>query len=238
MKVKYPDYPAVGNLESDFFEPWMWKPEYPNPAFERMDEADAFWAASRMVPFTDEVLREIVKTARISDPAAERYLLETIIARRDKCINHWIARTNPLDRFEIGQQGREVRFDNAAVRVGAARGEVTYSVEWSRLDNLANQETPAGGEVRLPGTAMQVPENAWGPKDDAGYRYAVARIRSLHAANPQWARPLALTIRDKGGQSQAVGRYEVVGIDRPRTDADVNYDRKKHPERTQAAPGR
>jgi hypothetical protein len=223
MKVKYPDYPAVGNLESDFFEPWMWKPEYPNPAFERMDEADAFWAASRLVPFTDEVLRAVVKTAMISDPAAESYLLETLIARRDKCIRYWIARTNPLDRFEVSQDGAEVRFENAALRAGAVEGDVAYDVQWAQLDNLANKETPAGGEVRLAGAAMKVPENAWGPKDDAGYRYAAAKIRALHPANPQWARPLVLTVRDKGGA------FDVVGIDRPRTDAEVKYDAKRHP---------
>jgi hypothetical protein len=223
MKVKYPDYPAVGNLESDFFEPWRWKPEYPNPAFERMDEADAFWAASRLVPFTDDVLRAVVKTARISDPAAESYLLETLIARRDKCIRYWIARTNPLDRFEVSPDGNEVRFDNAALRAGAVEGDVAYDAQWAQLDNLANKETPAGGEVRLSGAAMKIPENAWGPKDDAGYRYAVARIRGLHPGNPQWARPLTLTVRDKGGA------YDVVGIDRPRTDAEVKYDTKKYP---------
>jgi hypothetical protein len=227
MKVKYPDYPAVGNVEAGFFEPWNWKPEYPNPAFERMDEADAFWAASLLVPFTDELLAAVVKTARISDPRAERYLLETLIARRDKCIRYWIALTNPLDRFEISGDGTQVSFDNAAVRARAAVGDIAYDVQWAQLDNLANKETAVGGEIRLPDTRMKIPEQAWGAKDDAGYRYAVARIRCLQPANPRWARPLLLTVRDKGGA------YDIVGIDRPRTDAEVKYDRKKYPERNQ-----
>src|SRR5262249_33148267 len=48
MHVKYPSYPAVGNYEADFFQPKKWIPEYPNPSFDRMDEADAFWAANLM----------------------------------------------------------------------------------------------------------------------------------------------------------------------------------------------
>ena len=64
MHVKYPSYPAVGNYEADFFEPWKWKPEYPQPSFERMDEADAFWAANLMTYFTDEVIRAVVQPAR------------------------------------------------------------------------------------------------------------------------------------------------------------------------------
>jgi hypothetical protein len=223
MKVKYPDYPAVGNFESAFFEPWRWKPEYPNPAFERMDEADAFWAARLMMPFTDEVMRAIVKTAQISDRAAESYLLAALIERRDKCIQHWITRTNPLDHFEINRSGTEVTFDNAALRARAVEGEVAYDVAWSQLDNLANKETPAGEQVRLTGKTMQVPENAWGPKDDAGYRYAIARIRSQHSGNPHWAEPVVLAIRDKGGN------YDVVGIERPRTDAAVKYSKERYP---------
>ena len=43
------DYPAVarsvGRFEADFFNPVVWKPEYPNPAFDNMQPDDAFWAA-------------------------------------------------------------------------------------------------------------------------------------------------------------------------------------------------
>jgi len=171
-----------------------------------------------------------VKTAMISDPEAERYLLEALLARRDKCIRYWIAQTNPLDRFEVDKGGAQVTFDNAAVRAGAVEGDVAYDVQWAQLDNLANKETPAGGEIRLAGTTMKIPENAWGPRDDAGFRYAVARIRGLHPGNPQWAKPLVVTVRDKGGM------YDIVGIERPRTDADVKYDRERYPGRQEAEP--
>ena len=60
MHVQYPPYPAVGNIEAEFFEPASWKPQYPNPAFNRMDAADAFWAASLVSQFTDEIIRAIV----------------------------------------------------------------------------------------------------------------------------------------------------------------------------------
>ena len=144
MRVKYPEYSSIGNIESDFFEPWKWKPEYPNPAFERMDQADAFWGAKLLVPFSDEVLSAVVKSAKISDPKAEQYLLQTIIARRDKCIRYWIAQTNPLDRFEINSSGTQVKFDNAAVRENAYAGEVVYEVLWAQLDNLKNQRRHKG----------------------------------------------------------------------------------------------
>ena len=215
MHVKYPSYPAVGNFESDFFEPWKWVPEYPNPAFDRMDEADAFWAANLLTYFTDDVIRAVVATGRISDPEAEAYLARTLIVRRDKCIRYWISRTNPLDRFEVNRDGTAVTFDNAALRVGAAQGKATYSVQWSALDNLKNEEQRVGDAVQLSQPRMGIPANAWGPRDDADYRYAVARISTLHANNPQWHEPVILTVRDKGGA------YDVVGLQRPRHDAKI-----------------
>ena len=48
-KVRYPDNPSLGNIEAEFFQPWKWKTEYPQPAFDQMDDADAFWAASLVV---------------------------------------------------------------------------------------------------------------------------------------------------------------------------------------------
>ena len=66
---------------------------------------------------------------------------------------------------------------------------------------------------------MTIPANAWGPRDDAKYRYAVARISTLHPDNPQWREPVVLTIREKGGA------YEVVGLRRPRHDPKIKINR-------------
>ena len=123
MHVRYPAYPAVGNIEAEFFEAPKWKPQYPNPAFNRMDTADAFWAASLVSRFTDEMIRAIVAAGKISDPEAAAYLTEVLITRRDKVVHYWISRTNPLDRFDVQRRadsGLQLTFDNAAVRVGAA----------------------------------------------------------------------------------------------------------------------
>ena len=220
MKVKYADYPAVGNFESDFFEPWKWKPGFPNPAFDRMDEADAFWAASLLSRFTDEMIRAIVGRAEISDPEAEGFLIDALIKRRDKCVNYWISRTNPLDRFEVNGSGQEVIFDNAAARVGTAQPGGTYKVQWSALDNLKNEEQRVGGEIEVDEMRLAVPQSAWGPKDDVNYRYAVARIRTFHPDYPHWQEPLVLTLRDKGE------KYDVVGIERPRKNAKVKMKKK------------
>ncbi len=68
-KVKWPNYrkyPAVGRFESEVFDPGAWKNDYPNPAFIRMTERDAFWAAKIVMSFTQEELAAIVKTGQFS----------------------------------------------------------------------------------------------------------------------------------------------------------------------------
>jgi hypothetical protein len=210
-KVQYPANPSLGNIEAEFFQPWKWKTEYPQPAFDQMDDADAFWAASLVSRFTDPMVRAIVATGQLSDPAAERYLGDVIIKRRDKVVSYWIARTNPLDRFDARLEGGQtmLSFENAAVRVKVAQPVASYNVRWAALDNLAGVTSRVGDEMAIDGLCAAVPAAAWGPKDDTGARYAVAAIRTGHPAYPSWNRPVEVTLRERHGA------VDVVGIVRP-----------------------
>ena len=72
-RSQYPDNPSLGNIEADFFEPAKWKTEYPQPAFDQMDAADAFWAASIVVALhrRDDPGASST-TGELSDPDAAR----------------------------------------------------------------------------------------------------------------------------------------------------------------------
>ncbi len=96
-----PEFPSVGYYESRIFNPGAWFPTYPNPAFEYATLRDAFWGAKIVMAFRDEEIRAIVKTAQMSDPRAEAYLIKTLIERRDKIGRYWFARMNPLDKFRF-----------------------------------------------------------------------------------------------------------------------------------------
>lgn len=96
-----PQYKAVGYFRADVFKPDKWVPTYPNPAFEKMTLRDAYWGAKIVMSFTDEDLRAIVETARISNPEAEAQLLDVLQRRRDKIGRHWFSKVNPLDRFSV-----------------------------------------------------------------------------------------------------------------------------------------
>lgn len=126
-----PRYPSVGYYESEIFNPGAWYPTYPNPAFENMTLRDAFWGAKIVTAFTDAEIEAIVKTAQMTDPAAEAYLIRTLIERRDKIGRYWFARINPLDRFtlHLNRDGYpELGFTDLAVARGLASAESTHYV--------------------------------------------------------------------------------------------------------------
>ena len=210
-KARYPANPSLGNIEADFFEPGKWKTEYPQPAFGQMDAADAFWAARIASRFSNEMIKAIVDTGELSDPAAATYLTDVIIKRRDKVVAYWIGQTNPLDNFTVGRTaaGAELGFDNAAERLRAAQPGATYKAQWFALDNGAGTERPAGQEIDLGNPRLAIPDAAWGPADAAGFRYAIASIKTIHASHPNWKAPVVVTVREQSG------RIEVVGIERP-----------------------
>ena len=219
-KAQYPATPSLGNVEADFFEPWKWKTEYPQPAFDVMDAADAFWAARIASRFSNEMIQAIVAAGRLSDPWAERFLTDVIIRRRDKVVAYWISQTNPLDAFEVHGSGTEAQlaFDNRAERVGAARPGATYQAQWAAFDNQRGTEQPFGAEIVLNERQLAIPDGAWGPRDEAGFRYATAAIRSVHPDFPHWADPVRVTVRNKNGS------MDVVGIERPAGSAEGNRE--------------
>lgn len=212
-RVAYPDYPAVGNLEAEFFEPANWKTEYPQPGFARMDAADAFWAASIVSRFTDAHIHAAVRAGAITDPVAEAYLAETIIKRRDKVVAHWISRTNPLDQFRVERTGPgggwQLIFDNAAVRVGGASPAFSYRIRWARLDNLTRAADMLDGDTPVKAMRADLP-TGWGPADDVGDRYLVAWITTEHPDHPHWREPVHVSLRLRNDTAR------VVGISRPR----------------------
>jgi hypothetical protein len=96
-----PRYKTVGYYRADVFEPGEWVPTYPNPAFEKCTDRDGYWGAKIVMSFSDEDLRTIVETARITNPAAEAHLLDVLKKRRDKIGRYWFDKVNPLDRFSV-----------------------------------------------------------------------------------------------------------------------------------------
>ena len=92
----YEKHDSIGIFEGKEFDPESWKPRSLPGAFLAARDDDNFWAARRVVAFTDEMIRTVVKAARFSDPAAEKLLADVLIARRDKIAQVYLPKINPI----------------------------------------------------------------------------------------------------------------------------------------------
>jgi hypothetical protein len=155
-KVKYPEYPQIGRFEADYFRPELWRPEYGNPAFHRMLPQDAFWATRIIAEFTDEMVSELVKIGRITDPEAEKYLIETLIKRRDKIIQHYLPQICALDNFVIS--GNRLQFRDLGEKHGIYRSP-EYSAEWFTYDNGSDQLKSLISGIHSSENFLEIPQN-------------------------------------------------------------------------------
>jgi hypothetical protein len=144
------EFPSVGYFESDLFEPDDWKPGYPLPAFENMTNRDAYWAAKIVMSFRDEHLQALVRAGRLSNPEAEKYLLETLKRRRDKIGRYYFSKVNPLDNFELvrDENGLTVSFEDLAVKYGLAdSSQSSISVKYRGRTLIKNRILTTGSIV-------------------------------------------------------------------------------------------
>jgi hypothetical protein len=81
--------PAVGRFDGNL-EPRLWKPQYPNLAYEDMDEEDAEWAARLIGRFSDELIDAVVSLARYSNPADAAHVASALRTRRDTIVRTYL----------------------------------------------------------------------------------------------------------------------------------------------------
>ena len=111
--------------------------------------------ARRVAAFTDDLIRAAVHTGQYSDPAAEKYLADVLIKRRDKITSIYLNAVNPIVAPRLDANSR-LTFENAAIAAGVASGPATYRASWFRFDN-ATGETQALSETQSPTTTIEAP---------------------------------------------------------------------------------
>jgi hypothetical protein len=167
LKIRYPSFPSIGRFESNAFRPEKWVPEYPNPAFDRMDDADAYWAAKIVMSFTDQDIRTLVETGRLSDPDASEYLVQTLIDRRDAIGKYYFGRIEPLDDFVVS--GDSLHFVDLAVERGFKASPGIYRFSWREYDHrqgipgrtIRGEESAFRSPVPLPNEIRSAPPGTY-----------------------------------------------------------------------------
>ena len=177
---RFPEYESVGRWESEYYDPDAWRNDYPNPAFVRMTDRDAFWAAKIIMRFTPAELRAIVAAGEFTDPVQEQYFLDVLIERQHKTVRPYLDRLNPLDRFEVTSDG--LGFVNVAEEYGFAEPGTTYRVQWSVYDNAADTTRALGEAGEHTATTLPLPETS--SVVSGGEVFLVAEIHSIHEDHP------------------------------------------------------
>ncbi len=200
--VKYPDNRSIGRFEGEQFDPLAWKSRVPAAALLHARDDDDFWAARRVMAFSDDMVRALARAGRYSDPAAENLMAEILIKRRDKIGQVYFTRINPLVDFSLDSSS-DLHFRNAAVQAGVVKTEPSYAAAWSVFDNATGAYTPAG-ETRGSSGRLPAPENL----PHAAGVYVTADVRAVDSSYPPWSRPVRVTfLRTAAG-------WKLVGLER------------------------
>jgi hypothetical protein len=208
--IPYPDYPSIGRFESDHFEPETWVPSVRNAAFLRARPDDLFWGARRVMAFTDDMIRAAVHTGQYSDAAAERYLADVLIKRRDRIGRAWLPIVNPVVEPVLAANG-DLTFVNAAVAAGVAKEpRGGYRAAWFRFDN-ATGESASLGESNATTTQSSATATTLAPPRPLPIDvdvYVRIDVTAIDPPHPSWSVPVRLYFR------RLPDAWKLVGLDR------------------------
>ena len=154
--VPYVEDRSIGRFEGDTFDPAGWRPRVPTAAFLNARADDNFWAARRVMAFSDAMIRALVKTGLYSDPAAEAHLADVLIKRRDAIGRAYLPAINPI--VDPAFDGATLTFANAAVQAGVAQAPTGgYRAEWSTFNNATGASTALGTSSTAAAPRMAAP---------------------------------------------------------------------------------
>jgi hypothetical protein len=201
--VPYTEYSSVGLFEGDRFDPMTWKPQTPVAAYMELRADDAFWAARRVMAFTDELIRAAVHTGEYSDPAAERHVAAVLIKRREAIGRTYLTAINPVVDPHLDGAGL-LTFENAAVTAGFAEAPTAYHAAWFRFDNATGETRPIG-ETRNTTTSMVPPAELSAAAPGSFIEIDITADSAGHAS---WQQPVRTFFR------RTSGGWTLVGLER------------------------
>jgi hypothetical protein len=203
--VPYEEKESIGRFEGAYFDPVQWKPRVPTAALRHVRADDTFWAARRVVAFSDEMIRAIAETGRYQDASAAPLLANVLIQRRDRIAHAYLATVNPVVNVALGPEGA-LTFENAAVAAGvAAEPEQGYIVHWSAFDNTTGETRVLGPPTATRGGQSQAPVTL--PSSPGSF--VKVQIAAAAPGHSSWAVPVEAFFR------RSANGWTLVGFERP-----------------------
>ena len=139
---QYYESNTIGRLPRDHsrWNPEAWWPHITNAAFRHMRRDDEFWAASKLVAITDDMIRAAVAEGKFGDPESEAFLARAISDRRLRILQTYLPKVNPIVDPVLDPDGR-LSFRNLAADMAVADRAPGYRALWYTFDNVADKAT-------------------------------------------------------------------------------------------------
>jgi hypothetical protein len=203
--VDYTEFSQIGRFEGDSFDPATWKPRVPTVAMLNARADDNFWAARRVMAFSDDLIRAIVKAGQYSDPAAESHLADVLIKRRDRIGRAYLPAVNPIVDPVLDESGT-LRFRNAAVDADVAPAPRDgYKTDWFSFDNGTGESVPLFSATASPNPGVTAKPGVLPTGEGSFVRIDVSAISPEHAS---WTVPVHIYFR------RIAGAWKLVGLER------------------------
>lgn len=200
-----PGLEIFGYFSSRDFDPDVWRGEYPNPAFGRMTERDAAWAARIIARFTPEAVAAAVGVGDFTRTDASRYLTKVLLERRQILLRRYFAKLSPLADVRV-VQGAVCGVDLARQADVYPSARFQYRASASRGGRPAVEVSASAGPGGTVCLALSSSNPAASLSDTAAERYVLVRV-----TNGASTGPLLLHLYDLGPSRG----LQLVGIERP-----------------------
>ncbi|MCI0605487.1 hypothetical protein L0156_21090 [bacterium] len=181
------------------WNPDEWYSRAPNAAFLRARPDDKFWAARKVVAFTDEMIRAAITSGQFNDQASEDFLVSALIERRNAIGRTYLNAINPVIDPALSSDG-VLTFGNAAVDTGFGKAPQSYQAVWHKFDNNTGKTDKIGGATGAE-NKLQAPA---GLPQEAG-AFVKVEISATSAENESWKEPVSAFFKRTDSGWQLVG---------------------------------
>ncbi len=96
-KIKPTKWKSVGVFEATHFKPDDWKETYPYEPIRRSQPADDYWATKIIGALSYDHIKALVKAADYPETDIEEYMIQTLMKRRKKILEYFLARISPIE---------------------------------------------------------------------------------------------------------------------------------------------
>jgi hypothetical protein len=211
---KGPTGEVLGYFDVERFDPAVYRPGYPNPAFLAAGDHDKAWMSRIVAGISVDDVRAIVDQAQIQDPLVEEELKRILIGRRERILRTFFRELSPLTRPQVVGSSDGPLLCAEDLVVAAELMEWDERPYWARAwrhvggDDLETVETGPLVRRRPHHLCAGLPQRSDATREEP--HYFIVDLMGLWSIDDEKARPLRVHLYQLGPEE-----YRVVGVERP-----------------------